>query len=273
MKISQTQLFTDTIQAYQFGSWPWGKPKMLVYLYFVDGLLIDTGQPNMKKEVLAAVSNLPVEQIYATHHHEDHTGNLLECQQLFNCPSYASSLCVEFMKKPPRISIAQHVLWGDRPANFDLQAKDHSISTTNYTFQIIPIPGHATDMVALYEANQGWLFSADLFINRYIGYFMRGESMKQQISSTKKVLTLDFDLLLCNHNPQLQQGKERLAQKLQFLEDFYGKVAQLHQQGYSANAIVNQLKLKKYWFTWFLSTGQLSTWNMVRSVMRDEEKA
>jgi len=270
MKITQTNIFANNIQAYQFGSSPFGKPKLLVYLYFLDGLLIDTGHPNMKKEVMEVVSGLPVEQIYATHHHEDHTGNLLECQQLFNCPSYASSLCVELMKKPPSISFAQHILWGDRPANFDLQAEDQTISTTHYNFKIIPIPGHAIDMVALYEADQGWLFSADLFINRYIGYFMRGESMKQQIASTTHILTLDFELLLCSHNPQLKNGKERLAQKLQFLEDFYGKVTHLHQKGYSANAIVNQLKLKKYWFTWFLSTGQLSTWNMVRSVIRDE---
>ena len=271
MEISESFHY-DKIQGFKFGSWPFGRPRMFSHIYFLDGLLIDTGHRNMRKAVISAISPLPVEQIYITHHHEDHTGNLGELQNIFTAPTYASSLCIEIMRKPPSVSFAQWLTWGKNTANFNIQAEDQKIETSNYQFTIIPVPGHAPDMVCLYEAQRGWLFSADLFVKEYIRYFMRSESMKGQIDSITRVLKLDFDVLLCGHNPQFKGGKEKLKAKLNFLNDFYGKVSQLHHQGNSINAIFASMKLKRSWPIRLLSTGELSTLNMIKSVIRDEEK-
>lgn len=245
---------------------------MLVYTYFIDGLLIDTGLRWMQKEILEKLTKFPIEQIYVTHHHEDHTGNLDLLQKQITCPSYASTKCVEMMKSPPSISFAQHISWGDRPANFDLIPKDDFIETPNCHFQIIPIPGHAADMVALYEANQGWLFSADLWVYDYIRYFMRPESMAEQIMSLRRILALDFDVLLCSHNPQFKNVKQRIQNKLDFFEDFYGEVARLYHAGHSIPSIFDNMKLRRSWYIRMLSGGALSAKNMIRSVIRDEEK-
>ena len=261
----------ENVQAYQFGSTLFGKPKMFSHIYFIDGLLIDTGHSNMRQEVLKTIQPLPVRQIFLTHHHEDHTGNINPLQAHFNCPTYASARCAELMKQPPKISFAQWMTWGKAEANFKIQVKEKSIHTPNHSFQLIPIPGHAIDMLALYEAEKGWLFSADLWVKEYIRYFMRPESMAQQISSIKRVLELDFEILFCSHNPQLQGGKVKLQQKLQFLEDFYGRAAALYHQDYSATAIMKAMGLKESWRIRILSTGGLSTLNMVKSVIRDEE--
>jgi len=271
MKIS-TSFEHDDIQGFKFGSWPFGKPKFAVYTYFIDGLLIDTGHSNMKKEIVPILTQLPVQQIFITHHHEDHSGNLQALQDHFSCPTYASALCVELMKKPPAISFAQWLTWGTASANFNIIAEEQNIRTPKYSFDLIPIPGHAVDMFGLHEANKGWFFSADLFVNDYIRYFMRNESMAQQIASIKRVLLLDFEVLLCSHNPQLIEGKKQLKQKLQFLEDFYGKVSQLYHKGHSISSIFKELKLKRAWSLRILSTGGLSTKNMIQSVIRDEEK-
>ncbi len=260
------------IQGFKFGSWPFGKPSMFSHIYFIDGLLIDTGHSNMQKEVFNTLNSLPVEQIFITHHHEDHTGNLKTLQSYFKCPTYASFLCSKIMKNPPSISFAQWLTWGKTRANFDIQVIDNQINTQNYDFQVIPIPGHAVDMVCLYEANQGWLFSADLWVNEYIRYFMRTESMKQQIESIKKVLKLKFEALLCSHNPQFKEGKTKLRRKLQFLENFYGQVARLFHKGYTASSIFKQMQLKEGWQIRIMSGGELSTLNMVKSVIRDESK-
>lgn len=270
MKI-QKSFQHDAVQCFQFGSYPFGKPRMFSHIYFLDGLLIDTGHSNMRKEVLDTIRSLPVEQLFITHHHEDHSGNIAPLQAHFNCPAYASARCIEFMKKPPNISFAQWMTWGKSDAVFNLQVEETEIKTPNYHFQLIPIPGHAADMLALYEAQQGWLFSADLWVKEYIRYFMRPESMAQQIDSIKRVLTLDFDILFCSHNPQLAGGKEKLRQKLAFLEDFYGRAATFYHQGYSANAILKAMGLKENWNMRLLSTGELSTLNMVKAVIRDEE--
>ncbi len=109
------------VQSFRFGYSPFGKPNLLVYTYFVDGLLIDTGQPKMAKEVLKTLKDLPVQQIYVTHFHEDHSGNAPALQKHFDCPVYCSALCAEIMRNPPAISIAQKIFWGDRPANNQLQ--------------------------------------------------------------------------------------------------------------------------------------------------------
>ena len=270
MKVTKSIDF-DPIQAFKFGSWPFGKPSMYVHTYFIDGLLIDTGHSNMQKEIIACLRPLPIQQIFITHHHEDHNGNLKSLQQHFDCPTYAYPLCVDIMKQPPSITLAQWLTWGTTEANTNIIPLSEVISTPNYSFQIIHTPGHAADMVCLYEASQGWLFSADLYVHDYIRFCMRAESVGQQIRSIKKVLRLDFDKLFCSHNPQMKAPKERLKVKLQFLEDFYGKVSTLHHKGYTPNAIFNDLRLKEAWQVRLLSGGELSAMNMVRSVVLDEE--
>lgn len=250
---------------------PYGKPKMFSHIYFIDGMLIDSGHRNMQKEVLREVSDLDVEQIFITHHHEDHTGNIDAFQKHFQVPTYASSRCVEIMKRPPKISFAQWMTWGNRPPNFKLQIKEDYIQTENYRFELIPVPGHAVDMLALYESNQGWLFSADLWVNDFIRVFMRPESMKQQIESLKRVLELDFEVLLCSHNPQFKDGKSKVKKKLDFMEYFYQTVAEFHQKGFSPKEILKKMKLKEDWSIRILSGGALSTLNMIKSVIRDEK--
>ena len=271
MKLSESFRFEE-VRGFKFGSWPFGRPRMFSHIYFVDGLLVDTGHSNMRKTVLEVVGSLPLEQIYITHHHEDHSGNLTAILNRKQLPAFASSLCIEIMKHPPRISFAQQLTWGKSQPNVDLKLKEGQLETSHHQFEIIPVPGHAVDMVCLYEPQKGWLFSADLFVSEYIRYFMRSESMKQQIESIRKVLKKDFDVMFCGHNPQFKNGKQKLRNKLQFLEEFYGKVVKLYENGYSVRAISNDMGLKKKWSIRLLSGGELSPLNMVRAVIRDEEK-
>ena len=262
----------QTVRGFKFGSNFLGRPRMFSHVYFIDGLLIDTGHSNMRNEVFDAISPLPVDQIFLTHHHEDHTGNLGLFQKHFNCPSYASRLCRQLMEEPPKISVAQWLIWGRAKPNFNIEVKENRLDTPQYSFELIPIPGHAVDMVALFERNEGWLFSADLFVSEYIRFFMRSESMGQQINSIKHILQLDFKVLFCSHNPQFENGKEKLAQKLDFFEDFYGNVARYHHEGYSVEAIFKAMGIKKSWGIRLLSTGELSTRNMINAVIRDEQE-
>jgi len=268
----QEKINIDKVQGFRFGSWPFGRPPFSVYSYFIDGLLIDTAQSNMRKEVLASLSSLPVEQIFITHHHEDHSGNLIPLKAHFNCSVYASAKCIELMKNPPKLSFAQWLSWGKAEPTDQITKTPSFIQTPNYNFQIIPIPGHAIDMVGLYEANQGWFFSADLFVHERVKFFMRAESMSQQIQSLQNVLLLDFEVLFCNHNPQATNGKKKLQSKLQYFQAYYGTVSQLHQKGYTVPAIIREMKLKRNWPLRFMTQGNISVANMVKSVIRDEQK-
>ena len=124
-------------------------------------------------------------------------------------------------------------------------------------------------MVALYEPEKKWLFSADLYINSRISYFLKNESIRQQIQSIRKVLELDFDVMFCGHNPQLTKAKVKLGEKLNYLEGFVSKVSRFHGQGNSAKEILRCMNQKELTFLKVLSGGELSKINMVRSVIRD----
>ncbi|MEM7575700.1 MAG: MBL fold metallo-hydrolase [Bacteroidota bacterium] len=268
-----TQSFQhEEILGLKFGYHPLGRPRLFVHLYYVDGLLIDTGQSNAGRSILKATEQLDIQQIFITHQHEDHTGNIAPLKAQHECPVYASASCCQIMQAPPKLSLAQKLTWGNRPAQTDLIPITGTITTPRFHFQLIPIPGHAADMLALYEPQRRWLFSADLYLNSRIDYFLKSESMAQQIASIKTVLQLDFDALLCSHRPRLTDGKAALRKKLHFLESFYHEVADLHQQGHSATDILRRLQLRENWLVRLLSGGALSKLNMVRSVIRDVER-
>ncbi|MFA0961161.1 MBL fold metallo-hydrolase [Roseivirga sp. BDSF3-8] len=265
-----TDSFThEDIQGFRFGKGIIGRPGMVSHIYYIDGLLIDTGHSRVRREVMAAVGSLRVKQLFITHHHEDHTGNLHILQPHYDRPAYASPLCCEIMKDPPSLSLAQKVTWGNRPPSHNLIPKVDYIETDHYRFQLIPIPGHAPDMVALYEPEKHWLFSSDLFINTHIGFFLRGESMLQQINSMKKVLELDFNVMLCGHNPQLKDPKKKLRKKLDYFERFYAEVQEGYAKGLPARQIFRKMKLNEYSYVRLLSKGRLSRLNMVKAAMED----
>ena len=259
----------DAVQVFQFGKKVIGQPKMTTHIYFVDGLLIDTGQSRLRKQILNTTSSLDIKKIFITHHHEDHSGNISEIRNQQNCKVYTNSKCAALMQNLPKLSFVQKITWGNRPSFEAFVIEDNCIRTDNYNFQIIPIPGHASDMVALYEANEKWLFSADLYLHHYISYFIDNESMAQQIASLKKILALDFKFMFGGHNPQYDKPKEKLKQKLEFLEDFHFTVSDFYQRGLSANEIFKAMKLKENLLIKIASGEKLSKLNMVKSVIRD----
>lgn len=260
------------IRAFSFKTKPLVGSSLAVYAYHIDGLLIDTGFPKAEKEVLKTLSSMSVDQILISHHHEDHSGNVDAVQRMFDSPVYASEQCIELMKSPPKVSPAQKSSWGQNRPYFNFTPVGQQIKTPKYTFDIIPIPGHAVDMVALHEKEQGWLFSADLYVYHRIKYFMRPESMKEQIHSIKRILELEFDQMFCSHSPQMDvpDVKNLLIKKLSFLEEFYNQAALFHQQGQSPKQIMKSMNLKETWGIRLFSLGALSTLNMVKSVVRDE---
>lgn len=268
MKIIETFEYEE-IKGFKFGYSPIGKPKLSSIIYYIDGLLIDTGHRKMSQDIADQIKHLPVEQIFITHHHEDHTGNLDVLQSIFDCNIFASQATCDLMKDPPPISRAQAMVWGQRPAYTDLMPLSGLIQTKNHTFQLIPVPGHAPDMMALYERKRQWLFSADLFLSSRIQYYLSSEQIDEQIVSLRRVQQLDYKALLCSHNPKLgKDAKASVDKKITYLENFYADVIRLYEKGYDPKAIMKSLNLKEEWFLKWLSRGMLSKVNMVHSAIK-----
>lgn len=266
MNTIEIKTFED-LKYYKLGSNAWGKPNIYVYCFLLDGLLIDTGQPRVEQELIKALKDESIDRIILTHHHEDHSGNIEAIKKLKAINAYGSNLCCELMKKPKKLEPARWVTWGQNKSAELIPFENDVINTEKYQLQIIPTPGHAIDQISLYEKEKGWLFSGDLFIHDYVKVFMRPEKIDQQIHSIKKLLELDFDVLMCNHQPKFSKGKVHLQAKLNFLEDFYGKVADQYHMGKNTKAIMEALQMKEDRFTQIFSLGQLSKKNMVNSVI------
>lgn len=236
--------------------------------YFVDGLLVDTGPPRLWRKIVPQLQTLPVEQIAITHHHEDHTGNLATLKRHFDCPIFAHERCAQIMAAPPAISFPEHLIWGQHRAVQDIQPIGSMLQTPHYRFEVYHTPGHAEDHICLYEPNEGWLFSGDLYVHHSIQYFVRNEDMAAQMASLKAMLALDFEYFFCGHNLQQTNGKALFQQKLDNFQTFIESVHHWHDKGYTPHQILQQIKHPEHWFMRLTSRGWLSALNMVHAALR-----
>ncbi|MFP4475363.1 MAG: MBL fold metallo-hydrolase [Desulfatibacillaceae bacterium] len=260
------------VNGFELGRGFTGRPIMTVYMYIVDGLMIDTGLAHMRNTVRRIVTEWPVHQVFVTHYHEDHGGNAGAIRDLLpEIPMYAHPLCVEKMASPFSIRPYQHLIWG-RSSPVELAPMPERIRTERMCFEPIHTPGHSSDHVALYERNRGWLFSGDLYLGDRIKYFRRDEHLGTQIDSLKRALELDFDSLFCAHHPKPEKGRDRLVEKLQYLEDLYGSVTEQWEKGHGVADIMRRLQLREDRFVLSLTLGNVSARNMVRSVVEDLER-
>ena len=258
------------MRAIQLGYSPIGPPIMSVYFYYLDGLLIDTGQHHMQRHALDAIGDLPIHHILLTHHHEDHSGNAAAFQKQTGARVIGHARTAAKLQKGYRILPYQRMIWG-RAAPVGMEPVNGPIESGPYALTPVETPGHSKDHLVFFEKNRGWLFSGDLFIGEKIKFFRSDEDLSEQIQSLKKVLKLDFDALFCAHNPCPKNGKYHLSCKLDFLVTLRQKVLALHGQGYPTREIIRRLDpgtdRKVKWIT----MGNASFAHMVRSALKAKE--
>lgn len=257
------------VKAFKLGHAYWGKPFISVHVYWLDGLLIDSGQPKMQKHLLAAIKDLPIEQVMLTHHHEDHSGNIKALKDAYQVPVWAGDETRKLVKAGFKIKNYQKFVFGNMPPADGLQPLPAQITTNKYTLTPIFTPGHAQDHYSLIEESQGWLFSGDLYLGK-IKFTRYDENVPQMIASIKKVLQYEFDTLFCAHHPRLNNGKQHMRNKLQYLEDLSGNIRRLHEQGNSVKQIMKKLNRKEARLGKLITSNDIGVDFLVRSVLEDE---
>ncbi|MEL6650189.1 MAG: MBL fold metallo-hydrolase [Bacteroidota bacterium] len=237
-----------------------------VNCYLIDGLLIDTSMRHARGELEEFLLRRTLRQCVLTHHHEDHSGNADYLQKRFGVPIFGAPMTKSILAEGVPVLPYQRLFFG-KPEIAHLHKMEDMLSTDHYSFQMIPSPGHARDHQCLYEPDEGWLFAGDIYLNDKIKVFKSLESVSQQIRTIKRLLTLDFDVLFCAHNPRLQNGKQHLANKLAYLQDFEGQVQRSAKQGKSYRQIAKELDMREKWSFRLLSGGDVSLKNMIQSVL------
>ena len=265
MNVIQTDYFGE-VEMIRLGFAPIGRPLMTVFMYVVDGLIIDTGQRHMAKAVSALLEDKRLDRIILTHHHEDHSGNAAIINQRHGIPVMGQPLTAAKLKTGFSILPYQHFVWGKAPA-VKISPLPDVIETDRFTFTSVHTPGHSKDHTVFLEKQQGWIFSGDLYIGERIKFFRSDERLPDQIKSLKKVLALDFETLFCAHNPSLKNGKQKIESKLQFLEDLFGQIKKLSEKGLSEKQVIQVLDPRNdRWVKW-ITMGNASFANMVRSAI------
>ena len=263
----------DGMHYYRFSVYRLGSNVQTVYTYIIDDLLIDTAQRYNRENILKVARQHEVKKIILTHHHEDHSGNVAFLMNELKADAYAHPNAVKIIGKGYRMSPLAKLMNGTvEKAKLKPLLETDAVQTKNYSLQPIYTPGHCDDHYCYYEKNKGWLFSGDLYVADKLKYFATYESLLTQIESIKKLVALDFDVLFCSHNPKVEGGKKRLQNKLQFFEDFSGKVTQYHSEGKSVSEIFSLMNLKENYYYKVLTAGNFTAQNMVKSVVKELKK-
>ncbi|MEL6672361.1 MAG: MBL fold metallo-hydrolase [Bacteroidota bacterium] len=254
------------VQGHCFLNSPFGYDTIPVHVYLVDGLLVDTASSKARPYLEALLKPQLPQQIVLTHHHEDHSGNVKYLKETYGLPAFASAACARIVAREVPVLLYQRITFGPaEPVQLDLLGP--TVETDQYQFEVIPCPGHSADHIALYEKNQGWLFSGDMYIGDRIRVFKSGENMSDTIASLQHLLTLDFDTLFCAHRPRLKKGPTYLRKKLDHLQALHEEIWDLQKAGYSLRRLIKKLSLKESYAMKYFSGGDVSLRNLVVSAL------
>ncbi len=240
--------------------------------YLVDDLLIDTGCAHCSPELLRALEGRPLGRIVNTHTHEDHIGSNAALQrQQPGLEVLAHPLALPVLADPhgrQPLHPYRRVFWGwPDPCRASALEDGAIVKSRRYTFQVCYTPGHAPDHFCLYEAQQGWLFSGDLYVGGKDRALRAGYDIWAIIDSLKRVAQLPARRLFPGSARVREDPPLALAEKIAYLEDLGRQVLALHRQGCSVAHITRRLMGGPMPVEW-VTLGHFSRRNLVRSYLR-----
>jgi glyoxylase-like metal-dependent hydrolase (beta-lactamase superfamily II) len=244
-----------------------GIPLFRVYAFFVDGLLIDTGFVHGRDRFLKLCDTLRPAIVVNTHHHEDHTGNNFWMREKYGLLPLAHPKTFSYLQDPSQwIPWYRRLVWGC-PHPSETGELDSKIQTQRFRFLVIPTPGHSDDHICLYEPNEAWLFSGDLFISEQVKYLREDEDIYSIIDSLKKVAALHPKKMFCSFSGIVDRAKETIQHKIEHLENLKNEVKKGLQRGLSTREIRRRLLGRGDQFS-FLSSGHISKQNLINAFFK-----
>jgi len=249
-----------------------GKGRYWTTAYWVDGLLIDSGCDYTANELVTALGGYEVRTIINTHSHEDHIGGngWLQRRQP-GLPIYAHPKALPILADPAGEQPLQRYrrfFWGyPLPSQGRAIEDGGEIHGIRYRFQVIYTPGHKEDHLCLYQPQQGWLFSGDLFVGGKDRALGAGSRIEEMIDSLKRVAQLPLKWLFPGCAKVRENPLAHLQAKIAYYEELGEKIRAYADQGWEVSAIAKQLLGGKMWIEW-ITQGHFSRRNLVLSYLQ-----
>jgi glyoxylase-like metal-dependent hydrolase (beta-lactamase superfamily II) len=230
-----TQQFEKVLQI-KLCRYPEFIPAATVSSYLVDGLLIDSGPAHTADELADFLQDRKVKTVVNTHFHEDHIAANRFLQDRYGVEIFAPALSVEKINKPADLYPYQEEVWG-YPLPSQVKPLGKVIGTENFSFKVIPTPGHDRDHVCLFEPNQRWLFSGDLYVGKRPVVCRPLDDQRQILEDLKTVRALKPRILFPAPGNVLLDPVETLDKVITYLESLGRQIEELHKVGWDIEAI------------------------------------
>lgn len=263
MRIKELDDLTQAEFAVTFGG-----QTMIVNVFFIDGMLIDTGPSRKEKLLIAFYEQLDIDKVVLTHHHEDHSGLAFWFAQK-EIPIYIHPIGIDICKIKAKLPLYRQLFWGKREA-FPAEPIGNRLSTENYVWEVIHTPGHAEDHIALYNKEKGWMFGGDLYVHPQPKSSFKFESIPEMIKSLHRILKYDFETYICSHKGIIFDGKKQVQKKLDYLISLQQEILFLYNKGLTPRQIRKELFPKRHMMH-YLSFFENSPMHFIHSVVGKSE--
>lgn len=241
-----------------------GKQLYTTGFFYLDGVLIDCGPANTLPRLKPLFSDLTIDRVLITHHHEDHSGNAFHLNRSRGISIFAHPDAPASLEDVSRnIPFYRNLIWG-RPQSVVMENIPLFVETNARTLEVIHTPGHSEDHLCFWDGSNSWLFTGDLYLASYLRYLREDEDIFEIMRSLRKLIDLRPKVLFCNHRGPIENGEQALSKKLSFLERMRDEVQTAVEKGIPLNRVAAQL-LKKDLFFRFFSAGEFSTMNLLRA--------
>ncbi|SET52176.1 Glyoxylase, beta-lactamase superfamily II [Salinibacillus kushneri] len=238
-----------------------------VFLFLVNGMLIDTGTQSIKAALLDFFKENSFDFVTLTHSHEDHSGLAPWIQANWDIPIYVHEKGIPICEQSSPYPKYRQIAWGRRDAFKALPLGD-TIQSRNHNWDVIYTPGHAEDHVSLLHKETGRLFTGDLFVSTKTKVMMESESIPVIMNSIRKLLHYDFQSIFCSHSGYFKNGKELLKEKLDYLENVSEQVKELYKSGLSVYEIKQKFFPKPYPII-KISGGEWDSLHVISSILSE----
>jgi len=224
-----------------------GQAIMFVYSFLIKDALFDTGAGNALEEFEEFVTKNKINHVYISHSHEDHVG----CVHIFDGKAkiYANEMTQKDLRKPQKIGEFFDFVWGQPKPVSDLTTLPDTFSIGNLTFEVIPLPGHAADMVGFYEPEKRWFFSFDavpLPSKKRIA--MPEENIPLMVATMEKIRDMDIEILFDSHRGPIDNPREHIQTRIDYINMIEREARVLHEAGKSIEEIQEDLGLEGPWY-------------------------